>query len=293
MNSQSIDTLNQSTSVPNKSFGNTQKHVLLSNDDGFSALGIQALAKALVGFGFRVTICAPSEERSGQSHAMTFFKPILVKKVNSFTYSVQGTPADSVAIGLQSILKLDPPDIIVSGINNGLNVGWDVNYSGTVGAATEAALLGYKAIALSLDVDKYHQVSSQGFEKSASFFASELNNLMGLNWPAMSVMNINFPWLEETQKPKGVKHVFAGNYSMYVASVDEMIVQKNDSLKIYMIGGHGRRSNGDTLQDVTLVQDGFVTISFLECKQRGSSISTDLENYINQSLSLKIESAWH
>ncbi|MBX9703385.1 MAG: 5'/3'-nucleotidase SurE, partial [Silvanigrellaceae bacterium] len=128
-------------------------HLLLCNDDGYQAQGIQVLAQELKNLGHRITIVAPSGERSGQSHAMSFHVPVRVKKINQETYCVDGTPADCASIGLRKILCNDKPDFVVSGINLGLNVGTDVNYSGTVGAATEAALMGYKAIAVSLDTD--------------------------------------------------------------------------------------------------------------------------------------------
>jgi 5'-nucleotidase len=283
--------LNQS----NEKFQKTLKktHVLLSNDDGYAATGIVELARALVAEGFRVSVCAPSEERSGQSHAMTFFRPILVKKVSSSefeTFAVHGSPADCVAIALQSIFKNDKPDIVLSGINNGLNVGWDVNYSGTVGAATEAALMGVKAVALSLDVDANHKPSADGYKQAALFVSKNLNTLLKMDWPEMQVLNVNFPMLLKGEKPKGIKHVYSGNYSMYVASVEKLKSEKFENYNVYFIGGHSRRTNGDDLQDVTLVQKGFVTFSFLECRQRSSQIFKQLEQTIENSLNSNLES---
>ena len=118
--------------------------ILLCNDDGYQAQGIQTLARVLKSQGHEVVVVAPSEERSGQSHAMTFFRPVLSKEVSPGVWAVHGTPADCATIGLQQLFSDNLPDLVVSGINHGLNVGWDVNYSGTVGAATEAALLGHK-----------------------------------------------------------------------------------------------------------------------------------------------------
>jgi 5'-nucleotidase len=130
-------------------------HLLLSNDDGYQAQGIQILAKHLQSLGHKITVVAPSGEQSAQSHAMTFYQPIRVRQILENTYAVDGSPADCVALALTKILPPhEKPDFVIAGINHGLNVGIDVNYSGTVGAATEASLMGYKAIAVSADVQQ-------------------------------------------------------------------------------------------------------------------------------------------
>ena len=126
-------------------------HILLTNDDGYQAKGIQTLYTYLKSLNYKVTMVAPRSERSAQSHSMSFYLPVQVEQISEDIYSVTGTPADCVAIGISHILKNNAPDIVISGINHGFNVGIDVNYSGTVGAATEAALMGYKAIAVSMD----------------------------------------------------------------------------------------------------------------------------------------------
>ena len=127
-------------------------HILLCNDDGYQALGIQTLAHVLASHGHKITIVAPHDERSGQSHAMTFFLPVFVRQIQENMWSVQGTPADCAAIALRDLLTNNLPDLVISGINHGFNLGMDVNYSGTVGAATEASLMGFKAMAVSTDL---------------------------------------------------------------------------------------------------------------------------------------------
>jgi 5'-nucleotidase len=241
--------------------------ILLCNDDGYQALGIQTLARVLRAAGHDTLIVAPSEERSGQSHAMTFFRPVLARQVSQDTWSIYGTPADCAAIALQNLLQGNPPDIVVSGINHGLNVGWDVNYSGTVGAATEAALLGYKAIAVSVDLDAARSPAENEafFEAAAQIVVRTLARASQLTWAPLKVLNINHPGAH----CRGLRSAASGGYSMYVPHVVEMRsdehVHKN--LSVFMLGGNQRRTNDDSSQDVTLVQQGFCTFSMLDARQ--------------------------
>ena len=118
--------------------------ILLSNDDGYQAEGIKALAGELKKLG-RVVIVAPMWEQSGTSHSLTIYRPLRTRKISTDIYAVSGTPTDAVMIAVYCILN-KKPDILVSGINHGPNMGDDVTYSGTVAAAKEAALYGLKAL---------------------------------------------------------------------------------------------------------------------------------------------------
>jgi len=125
--------------------------VLLSNDDGFRATGLITLAQALRRQ-FRVVVCAPDSEQSASSHALSLNRPLRLTRHGEDVFSVDGTPADSVYIALNEPAILpDTPDLIISGMNHGLNLGQDVFYSGTVAAAREGALQGHPALAVSAD----------------------------------------------------------------------------------------------------------------------------------------------
>ena len=119
--------------------------VLLSNDDGVHAAGLSALADAFEGD--EVWVVAPDREQSASSHAISLHRPLRMHEVSPRWYSVDGTPTDAVYMGLNLVLRGAPPDVVVSGVNHGPNLGNDVLYSGTVAAAMEAALLGVSAIA--------------------------------------------------------------------------------------------------------------------------------------------------
>lgn len=125
--------------------------ILVTNDDGIDAPGLDALARALTALG-RVLVVAPSQERSAQSHALTMHEPLRVLPRGADRFACTGQPADCVYLGVHHLCP-ERPALVVSGVNRGSNIGDDVHYSGTVGAAEEAALMGIPALAVSLHTD--------------------------------------------------------------------------------------------------------------------------------------------
>lgn len=251
--------------------------LLISNDDGYQALGINVLADYLTSLGHKVTIVAPAGERSAQSHAMSFYHAIQVDEVTPSIYAVHGTPADCIAIALSAILKNDPPDFILSGINHGLNVGVDVNYSGTVGAATEAALMGYKAIAISADthlVRSKKEALNQLFQNAASFIGFLLERHDKIKWPKFQILNVNVPRIS-----KGVRVGACGGESLYMPDIEEMIPKKYKNKKLYYIGGTKRFEPNDMSQDVSLISSGYTTLSFIQAKQSSQGCHQTLHQF--------------
>ncbi|MDH3317317.1 MAG: 5'/3'-nucleotidase SurE [Betaproteobacteria bacterium] len=134
--------------------------ILLSNDDGYFAPGIVLLAQILAPLG-EVTVVAPERDRSGSSNSLTLDRPLTVRQAQSQTYFVNGTPTDCVHLAVTGLLK-QLPDIVISGINHGANMGDDTIYSGTVAAATEGFLLGIPSIAISLVAEGGNHFSTAG-----------------------------------------------------------------------------------------------------------------------------------
>ena len=164
--------------------------ILLTNDDGIRAVGLRALYGALTKAGHRVHVAAPMTEQSAVGHSVTLFSPLRVREVEEAGFSglgISGTPADCVKLALSHLLP-KRPDMIVSGINAGANVGVDVLYSGTVSAATEGALAGIPAMAVS--VDDYHpeELSAQ-----AEYAVGMLEGGFWSSFPKQCVLNVNFP----------------------------------------------------------------------------------------------------
>lgn len=169
--------------------------ILVSNDDGFSSMGINALMRALAAIG-EVIVVAPLTDQSAISHAMSLNRPLRLKQQPSafengqevLVYSVDGTPTDCVYMGMHHVLKGRRPDLVVSGINHGANLGYDVLYSGTVSAAMEGCLLGVTSVAVSLV-----SLHNYDFEKAAEFVQSFCEGILKKSWPRATLFNVNIP----------------------------------------------------------------------------------------------------
>lgn len=168
-------------------------NLLLSNDDGIFALGIRTLANTLAIAGYQVTVVCPDRERSATGHGLTLHDPIRAERVDSFFHpSVQawacsGTPSDCIKLALGALLK-SPPDVILSGINHGSNLGTDVLYSGTVSAAMEGVIEGIPGIALSLASSAW-----QEFQPAADFAHRLLTRIKQHPLPQTMLLNVNIP----------------------------------------------------------------------------------------------------
>ena len=166
--------------------------VLVSNDDGFFSKGIQALAQALRKHA-DVWVVAPDREKSAASHSLTLHRPLRVSKISKQVYAVDGTPTDCITLGIYEILKRKP-DLIVSGINKGGNLGDDVHYSGTVSAAIEGAMAGVPSIAMSLVARERYM-----FAPAANFAVKLAKWVYRVGLPKGAVLNVNVPNVPENQ----------------------------------------------------------------------------------------------
>ena len=158
--------------------------ILVTNDDGVSSAGIHALAAALKPLG-SVTVVAPTQEASAIGHALTLRRPLRIEDHGPGLFAVDGTPTDCVNLGVDIILK-QKPDLVVSGINKGWNLGDDVTYSGTVAGAMEGALLGIPSIAVSLK-----RTGSFDFSFSAEAAATVASAVLASPWPSRTFLNLN------------------------------------------------------------------------------------------------------
>lgn len=160
--------------------------ILLSNDDGYFAPGIAALAQALAALG-TVTVVAPERDRSGASNSLTLDRPLSVKKAANGFYYVNGTPTDCVHLAVTGLLDA-LPDIVVSGVNHGANMGDDTIYSGTVAAATEGFLLGIPSIAISLVA-----AGNDNFDTAAAIARSLIERYLRTPLREPMLLNVNVP----------------------------------------------------------------------------------------------------
>lgn len=161
--------------------------ILVTNDDGIGAPGIKALAEALAGLG-RVTVVAPDRERSATGHSLTLYSPLRVFELREGWYAVDGTPTDCVNMGIHSLLP-HKPDLVVSGINHGGNMGDDITYSGTVAAAMEANLMGIPSLAVSLATFN----TSDHFADAGRLAAEVASQIIRNGLPDGTFLNLNIP----------------------------------------------------------------------------------------------------
>ncbi|AHB09657.1 5'/3'-nucleotidase SurE [Zymomonas mobilis] len=184
--------------------------ILITNDDGIAAQGIKILEEIAHKISDDVTVVAPDKERSGMAHSLTLSLPSRLYKHDDRHYSVSGTPSDSVVMGIKEIMKDNPPDLVLSGINHGANLAEDVTYSGTVSAAMEGAIAGIRSIGLS-------QVYSPDFKNGALSFATAVSwgekvirQLIDSTLPNRTFYNVNFPACENDDV-KGIRVVAQGH----------------------------------------------------------------------------------
>lgn len=161
--------------------------ILVTNDDGVFSEGIQLLARRLAGLA-EVVVVAPDREQSASGHSLTLHRPLRMRRLEENTYSVDGTPTDCVNLAVHWLLKDSPPDLVVSGINFGLNLGDDVTYSGTVSATFEASLLGIPSVAFSQEVGDHFS-----FEPAAEYAGRLVELLFAETVPPDLILNVNVP----------------------------------------------------------------------------------------------------
>ncbi len=238
-----------------------QKTVFLVNDDGYLAPGINTIRDFLLEKGFRVIAVAPDRNMSGSSHSLTFTRPLKIEKYKEdFYYVVDGTPADCVHLGYFVVLKQQKPDILISGINMGPNLGNDIFYSGTVGAAREGTLFEIPSIAISPSSSK-----NVNFQEIAEGTYPIIQAILEKGLPKGTFLNVNYP----VQRPvKGYKLTRQGR-GAYEEEVKEYISPSGELY--YWIGGkENLNAQCEEGTDYTAVKEGYVSIT---------PVGIDLTNY--------------
>jgi 5'-nucleotidase len=161
--------------------------ILITNDDGVYSEGLRLLARALAPLG-EVTVVAPDREQSATGHSLTLNRPLRLQKIEENWYAVDGTPTDCVNLAVLWLLKDRKPDLVVSGINFGLNLGDDVTYSGTVSATFEGTLLGIPSVAFSQEI-----AEGYSFERAAAFAGRFIAELLSASLRPDLLLNVNLP----------------------------------------------------------------------------------------------------
>ena len=224
-------------------------NILISNDDGINAEGIKILAQEISKIA-NTYVVAPDSPRSASGHAILINDEFIAENVEA--YSTSGTPADCVKVGIESILKDIEIDLVLSGINNGPNLGTDVIYSGTVAAAIEGLVEGKPSIALSCDSSK---VSSDEYREAAKYTAKLIQKLEGnLDKLNGNILNVNFP----TGEKKGVRITKLGR-RVYNNVMDDR--QSIRGQRYVWMGGDLEDIKQDKDSDIFAVENGYISIT--------------------------------
>ena len=240
--------------------------ILLTNDDGYRSEGLAVLSDALVKAGHDVWICAPSSERSASSHSMTLRGEIVITEYAKNRYHCSGTPADCILYASKGKIFPMTPDLVISGINHGYNISTDILYSGTVGAAREAALTGLPSMAVSCSRDKE---GSFPFARSAAFVVEHLDEFYPLT-SRECIININVPGDGNGKWKSGVL-----SYLEYHDAVETKREQENryfdtasvrfgTSVVLSLKGGVQPIQRCDTqFSDFQAVRSGYISVTAL------------------------------
>jgi 5'-nucleotidase len=223
-------------------------HLLISNDDGITAIGLKHLASRLKSQ-YRVTVIAPDRDLSGSSHALTLSRPIQVMAQENGHFAVDGTPADCVYLGINGAFD-QHVDMVVSGINMGSNLGDDVLYSGTVAAAMEGRFLSHTAMAVSL-------VGNTHYATAADIALQLVQKIDSINLPERCMLNVNVPDLPLAQI-KGFKATWLGRRHMGAAAMNAF---EPRGKSCYWIGPVGAIDDAAPGTDFHAVEHGYVSIT--------------------------------
>lgn len=228
--------------------------ILLTNDDGIYAPGLAALESELCQLG-RVSVVAPATEQSGVGHSITFLMPLVCKEVYDGDrrrgWAVEGSPADCVKLGVAELCP-ERPQLVVSGINGGLNAGINVLYSGTVAAAIEGAFFDITSVAVSLEFDEHAE-----YERAAKFAVSIIRQILANKGNGPQLFNLNIP-TSAVRNPKGLKVVPMG-----VARYGEQFLKRKDprGRTYYWATGDPPSEDGREETDLTAIKKGFMTLT--------------------------------
>jgi len=244
--------------------------ILLSNDDGFDAPGMTVLKNIAAALSDEVIVVAPAKEQSGASRSLTLHDPLRLNKHSDTEYSVEGTPTDCVMMALNYLFKDSPPDLILSGVNRGGNLGEDVLYSGTVAAASEGTLLGVPSIAIS----QCQNEAGVFFWETAEELAPDIiRKLLEMTWGEGTLMNINFPPVP-TDQVEGVVVTRQGKRDLSNLSIDARVdARGRDYFWLGYRPSFGDPSEGD---DLHAVSTGRVSVTPLNLNLTATGLLDDL-----------------
>ncbi|MEO6152036.1 MAG: 5'/3'-nucleotidase SurE [Croceibacterium sp.] len=232
--------------------------ILLTNDDGIHAPGLAVLERIAAALSDDVWVCAPAEEQSGAGHSLTLHRPVRLQGHGERRFAVTGTPTDAVNLALKKLFGDHPPDLVISGVNGGENLADDVTYSGTISAASEAALAGIPAVAMSQAQRGFGREAGHGFAAAEAWAGKVLAPLLDLQMAPRTVLNVNFPACA-ADAVKGIRVVRQGFHDYARGSVVEAVDPRGRPY--FWFGLEDIEHTLDHGTDLEAVSDGYIAVT--------------------------------
>lgn len=249
--------------------------ILLTNDDGITATGLEALRDIARELSDDIWTVAPEHDQSGASHSLTLREPIRMRRIDERTYAVRGTPADCVIMAIRYLLKDDLPALVLSGVNRGANMADDVTYSGTIAGAIEGTLLGVRSIAMSLACDPRTKAR---WDTTRTHGPEIVRRLLKADWPQGILMNVNFPDCAP-EDVAGIAVTEQGRRDHDLMRIDQRLDTWGNPY--YWLGYERKRSNPRGGTDLWAVYTGRVSVTPLSlnltARNMAESLARDLE----------------
>ncbi|PKP91808.1 MAG: 5'/3'-nucleotidase SurE [Alphaproteobacteria bacterium HGW-Alphaproteobacteria-16] len=232
--------------------------ILLTNDDGVHASGLQVLERIARTLSDDITIVAPLEEQSGKGRSLSLTDPVRLRTFGDRRFAVTGTPTDAVMMALAEIMRDAKPDLILSGVNRGANLAEDVSYSGTVSAAMEGALAGIRSVALSQRYAAPSPGARVSFDAAEQWGERVLRPLLDAAWEPRTLMNINFPPIPATQV-RGIRAVKQGLRDYGRLKLDKRTDPRGFDYYWFGLGQVPHTPVADT--DLEAIEMGYITVT--------------------------------
>ena len=231
--------------------------ILLTNDDGINAPGLDVLQQIASELSDDVWTVAPETDQSGASHSLSLHEPLRLRKLEEKIYAVKGTPTDCVIMGVRFLLRDEPPDLVLSGVNAGQNMADDVTYSGTIAGAFEGNLLGVPSIALSLAYG-FSKREEIRWETPMALGANMVRRLLEQGWPEDVVLNINFP----DRAPDDVEGTIVtrqGRRNQDLLTIEDRMDTRGNPY--YWLGFRRRKSQPAKDTDLWAIYNGYISVT--------------------------------
>ncbi len=245
--------------------------ILISNDDGVDSIGITILHQIATQLSNDVWIVAPSKNRSGASRSITLRRDVEIDQVGPKAYSCSGTPSDCIIFGIAQILDAKP-DLVLTGINHGMNVADDVLYSGTIAAAMEAAIVGIPAIALS---QRHGREDPADYKASRLFGEQVIRHILSIGIAPRMVMNVNFP-KTDPKAIKGIKPAYLDRHKL-----GDVIVESEMS-NHYRLGPLNSNPKAGSGSDRDVLNDGWISLTPLLMDVTAHQTLRNMKNFYFQ-----------